>query len=83
MALSQEVVTVTTKSGAIRSYGTADWDSTEAAALLVSATVDTSTDILHQSGASARASIDTGVVTVQVEGPVGAGPVDVVITIDA
>lgn len=84
MALSQHLVNVVTKSGSVRSHGRATWDSSEVAADLVAAYVEAPTsDHLRQSGASARARIASGVVTVEVDAPIGAGVVPVVVTIDA
>lgn len=84
MALQQEVLTITSKGGSVRAVGGAEWDSGEPAALLISATVAADPDdLLKRSGSSVRASIDAGVVLLQIDAPLtAAGDIEVVVTLD-
>jgi hypothetical protein len=84
VALSQHTLSIQTKAGRVRSYGRSTWDSTQPAATLVGVYVQSpSENPTKQEGTSARARIDAGVVTVDVEGPLAAGVVPVVVTINA
>ena len=81
MALVKTTIEVPTKNGSVRSYGRATHDLEDAGAELIAATVvSETTKPLHQAGAVARARVAAGVITVDVDGPVGAGTVAVLVT---
>jgi hypothetical protein len=86
MALHQHVIHVVPSrdAGYGRRYGSATWDTGLAGARLIGAVVElpVTGSVLDAIGVSVRARIDGGAVTVEVNGT-GAGPVDVVVTLDA
>ena len=86
MALRQEIIHVVPSrdAGYGRCYGSATWDSGVVEARLVGAIVQlpVTGNLVAALGLSVRARVDAGAVTVEVSGP-GAGPVDVLLTLDA
>lgn len=84
MALTVTTLNVTTQPGSARAYGRATHDLDDPGAALIAATVVADpADRLRQSGTSARARIDTGVIAVDVDAPVGAGTVAVLVTTES
>ncbi len=81
MALVKTTINVPTRSGSVRSYGRATEDLEDAGAELIAATVVADAgDRLRRNGTNARARVDAGVITVDVEGPLGIGTVAVLVT---
>lgn len=80
MALERTNIDVETTSGKVRSHGRATHDLEDAGAELVAATVVSDVDDrLRRASTVARARVDAGVITVDVDGPVGAGTVSVLV----
>lgn len=86
MALHQHVIHVVPNrdAGYDRRYGTAIWDSGLVEARLIGAIVQlpVSGNPFDALGVNVRARVDDGAVTVEINGT-GAGPVDVLLTLDA